>query len=43
MGTNYGDFIQEASRVLKPGGKLFIAEPTSRIENINKFVEMMKN
>lgn len=32
MGTNAEDFIAEASRVLKPGGMLLIAEVRSRVE-----------
>ena len=35
MGTNYVDFIKEASRVLKKGGKLFVGEAVSRIADIN--------
>ena len=42
MGINYGDFIKEANRVLKPGGKLFIAEPTSRLEDVKLFAELMR-
>ncbi len=30
MGTNFPDFLREANRVLKPRGKLFVAEVTSR-------------
>ena len=33
MGTNFPDFLREANRVLKPQGKLFVAEVASRFEN----------
>jgi len=33
MGTNYFDFVQEARRVLKRGGLLFVAEVTSRFDS----------
>jgi ribosomal RNA-processing protein 8 len=32
MGTNYGDFLAEANRILRPGGRLLIAEVRSRFE-----------
>jgi len=32
MGTNYLDFLQEADRILRPGGRLLIAEVRSRFE-----------
>lgn len=32
MGTNYTDFLAEAERVLRPGGRLLIAEVRSRFE-----------
>jgi hypothetical protein len=34
MGTNFPDFIKEANRVLKMGGKLFIAEVLSRFTDV---------
>mmetsp|Transcript_13878 Transcript_13878/g.23649 ORF Transcript_13878/g.23649 Transcript_13878/m.23649 type:complete len:81 (-) Transcript_13878:110-352(-) len=37
MGTNFPKFIQEANRVLKQGGKLFIAEVLSRFEDVDEF------
>ena len=33
MGTNLADFIREGHRVLKPDGRLFIAEVRSRFES----------
>lgn len=41
MGTNYSDFLVEANRVIKKGGRLIIAEVLSRIENIKEFVKLM--
>ena len=38
MGTNFPTFLIEANRVLKVGGKLFVAEVVSRFENRNTFV-----
>ena len=32
MGTNYPEFLMEAQRVIRPGGKLYIAEVRSRFE-----------
>ena len=34
MGTDYGSFLVEAHRVLKPGGKLWIAEVRSRFQTV---------
>jgi len=41
MGTNFKDYIKEANRVLKQGGRLLIAEVKSRIESISEFIEFM--
>ncbi|KAI6175399.1 Ribosomal RNA-processing protein 8 [Aphelenchoides bicaudatus] len=38
MGTNLGDFFREANRILKDGGKLKIAEVTSRFRNVKTFI-----
>ena len=35
MGTDYGSFLEEAHRVLKPGGLLWIAEVRSRFDGQN--------
>jgi len=37
MAERVDDFIKEANRILKTGGKLFIAEVKSRLENEKKF------
>lgn len=42
MGTNFGQFIQETSRVVKIGGHILIAEVSSRFTNENKFLENSK-
>ncbi|XP_067120436.1 uncharacterized protein [Centruroides vittatus] len=39
MGTNINDYLHEAHRVLKPNGILKVAEVTSRIDNIDKFID----
>ena len=39
MGTNFPDFLVEANRVLKPRGKLFVAEVLSRFKDVNAFVK----
>jgi hypothetical protein len=41
MGLNWSDYIEEAHRVLRPGGFIEIAEPTSKWEN--KGVEELKS
>ncbi|XP_052011366.1 ribosomal RNA-processing protein 8 [Apodemus sylvaticus] len=38
MGTNIRDFLEEANRVLKPGGLLKVAEVSSRFEDIRTFL-----
>ncbi|KAK7171579.1 hypothetical protein R3I93_004014 [Phoxinus phoxinus] len=38
MGTNLGEFLEEANRVLVMGGVLKIAEVASRFENIRSFI-----
>ena len=43
MGTNFPDFLVEANRVLKPRGKLFIAEVLSRFKDVNEFVKLMRS
>lgn len=42
MGTNYVDYLKEAKRCLKLDGWLWIAEPTSRIKDIEQFQELLK-
>lgn len=43
MGTNLGDFLAEANRVLVMGGVLKIAEVASRFENVHSFVRALSN
>ncbi|XP_028908391.1 ribosomal RNA-processing protein 8 isoform X1 [Ornithorhynchus anatinus] len=38
MGTNLRDFLEEANRVLKPGGLLKVAEVASRFEDVRAFL-----
>ena len=42
MGTNFPDFLVEANRVLKPRGKLMVAEVLSRFKDVNQFVRLMR-
>lgn len=41
MGRNYVDYLVEARRCLKLDGHLWIAEPTSRIHDIELFKELL--
>ncbi len=41
MGTNFVDYLKEAHRCLKLDGHLWIAEPTSRIKDINAFKDLL--
>ncbi|KAJ8280159.1 hypothetical protein GJAV_G00051240 [Gymnothorax javanicus] len=43
MGTNLGDFLKEANRVLVMGGVLKIAEVASRFENVRGFIGALSN
>ncbi|KAI6218364.1 Nucleolar GTP-binding protein 1 [Aphelenchoides fujianensis] len=42
MGTNLGLFFREANRILRMGGKLKIAEVSSRFRNVKKFIEAVE-
>jgi hypothetical protein len=42
MGSDYIDYLREAHRCLKLDGHLWIAEPTSRIKDINLFKELLE-
>uniref|UniRef100_A0AC34RIB9 Ribosomal RNA-processing protein 8 n=1 Tax=Panagrolaimus sp. JU765 TaxID=591449 RepID=A0AC34RIB9_9BILA len=42
MGTNLSDFLREANRILKEGGRVFIAEVWSRFSNLKKFLEALQ-
>ena len=42
MGTNLGDYVSEAWRVLRTGGRLKIIEVVSRIENVGIFVKELE-
>ncbi|XP_068026268.1 ribosomal RNA-processing protein 8 isoform X2 [Melanerpes formicivorus] len=41
MGTNLQEILEEANRVLKPGGTLLVAEVASRFESIRSFLSAM--
>ncbi|XP_044141517.1 ribosomal RNA-processing protein 8 [Bufo gargarizans] len=41
MGKNLSDFLQEANRILKPGGVLLVAEVSSRFDDIRPFLNAM--
>lgn len=41
MGINYVDYLREARRCLKLDGHLWVAEPTSRIVDIEHFKELL--
>ncbi|TPX41316.1 hypothetical protein SeMB42_g05617 [Synchytrium endobioticum] len=43
MGTNWIDFVQEAVRILKKGGKLKIAEVASRFVNVDEFIKLLSS
>ena len=43
MGTNLNDFIKEAYRILKSNGILLIVEVSSRIDNLNEFINGIKS
>lgn len=42
MGSDYHQFLLEASRILKVGGRLLLAEVSSRIENVNDFTGILQ-
>ena len=41
MGSNFIDYLKEAHRCLKLDGHLWIAEPASRIQNIDLFRDLL--
>lgn len=43
MGSNLGDYIKEANRVLKNNGILKIVEVESRFENVTNFIRLLGN
>ncbi|XP_043267738.1 ribosomal RNA-processing protein 8 [Venturia canescens] len=43
MGTNLGDYLLEANRVLKMDGIMKIADVESRFENIDEFITLLKS
>ena len=42
-GTNKADYFKEASRMLKPGGLMFIAEPTDKIDQSMMIGDVINN
>lgn len=42
MGTNYVDFLIEATRILKMKGRIVIAEVKSRITSVALFCQLLK-
>jgi ubiquinone/menaquinone biosynthesis C-methylase UbiE len=42
MGSNFVDYLKEAKRCLKRDGWLWIAEPSSRISDIEQFKELVR-
>ena len=42
MGTNYGDYLIEAHRILRENGHLLVYEVVSRIENLESFVSAVE-
>merc|ERR1712098_616082 len=42
MGTNLGDYLKEANRLLKPGGLLKVAEVSSRFSSVSGFIGSVK-
>ncbi|XP_064636831.1 ribosomal RNA-processing protein 8-like [Lineus longissimus] len=43
MGTNLVDYLHEASRIMKIGGVLLIAEVVSRIKRVNIFIHQVED
>lgn len=43
MGSNWPKCIREAWRILKPSGRLEIAEVTSRFENVDQFLSLVSS
>lgn len=43
MGTNIEDYLMEAYRTLKLDGHLHIIEATSRLKNLEEFLEQLEN
>ena len=41
MGVNFVDYFKEAHRCLKLDGHLWIAEPTSRVADVNNFKDLL--